>query len=66
MPMHATAHPATLNDRELSATATPGGASEWFPYAVTRFLPPRNSAVAVRPGPAEARWYETPGAVRGF
>jgi hypothetical protein len=66
MPMHATAHPATLDHRELSATATTVGASGWFPYAVSRFLSPRIYAVAARPGPAEAPWYETPGAVRGF
>jgi hypothetical protein len=66
MPMRATAHPATLDDRELATTATPGGASGWFPYAASRFLSPRNSAVAARPGPAEAPWYETQGAVRGF
>ena len=66
MPMHATAHHATFDDRELSTTATPTGALGWLPHVVSRFLPPRNSAVAVRPGPAEARWYEIPGAVRGF
>jgi hypothetical protein len=66
MPMHATAHHATFDDRELSPTATPAGALGWLPHVVSRFLPPRNSAVAVRPGPAEARWYEIPGAVRGF
>jgi hypothetical protein len=66
MPMHATAHPATLDDRELSAIATSGGTSGWFPDAVTRFLSPRNSAVAARPGPAEVPWYETQGALRGF
>jgi hypothetical protein len=66
MPMYATAHPATLDDRELSATATPDGTSGWFSYAVSRFLSPRNSAVAARPSPAEAPWYETQGALRGF
>jgi hypothetical protein len=66
MPMHATAHPATLDDRELSAIAPPGGTSGWFWYVVSRFLSPRNSAVAARPGPAEASWYETHGALRGF
>ena len=66
MPMHATAHPATLDDGELSATAAPGRTSGWFPHAVSRFLAPRNSAVAARPGSAEAPWYETQGAMRGF
>jgi hypothetical protein len=66
MPLHATAHHATLDDRELSTTATPAGALGWLLHVASRFLPPRNSAVAVRSGPAKARWYETPGAVRGF
>jgi cytochrome c5 len=65
MPLHATAHHAMLDDRELSTTAAPSGASGWLRHVVTRFLPPRNSAAAVRPGLAEARWYEPPGAVRG-
>ncbi|MEA2995129.1 MAG: hypothetical protein QOG74_678 [Alphaproteobacteria bacterium] len=66
MPMHATAHLATLDDGELSATAVSGGALGWFSLVVSRFLPPRNSAVGAGPGPAKARWYETQGAVRGF
>jgi hypothetical protein len=66
MPLHATAHPATLDDRESSTICAPGGTPGWLSYAVSRFLPPPNSAVAARPGPAEPHWYETPGALRGF
>ena len=66
MPMHATAHHATFDDRELSPAATPAGALGWLPHVVSRFLPLRIFAVAARPGPAEAPWYETPGAVGGF
>ena len=65
MPLHATAHHAMLDDSELSTTAARAGASGWLRHVVSRFLPRRNSAVAVRPGPAEARWYEPQGAVRG-
>jgi len=66
MPLHATAHDAVLDDRELSMTAGPGGVSGWFFSLLGRFLPPPNSAVAANPGPATAPWHETPGAARGF
>ena len=63
---HAAAREATLDDHELSATASSGGASGWFFSLLGKFLPSPNSAIAARPSPAAARWYETPSAARGF
>jgi hypothetical protein len=61
---HATAQDATLDDRDLSTTATPGRTSGWFSSMVHRFLSPANSAIAARV--VAARWYETPDAGRSF
>jgi hypothetical protein len=67
---HATTHEATLDatldDRGLATTAGPGDLSGWYLSVVGRFLSPPDSAVAARPGAVTARWYDTPGAARGF